>query len=237
MIHDALSCARDEFSVSDYTLFAKRAIGPGMAYYDRVRILDELLGAKFVIESSGRLILNESPDLSLFESELINGFSDVWKLDIFFPQAFRKFQDNSQLLAEIGLRGEKFVIAHLETLLPASRTKMIRHVSIYDDSAGYDIFSPSTTGEDHGYLLEVKTSVQKSAKLTLFITRNEIEVAIRNRNWRLVGVEINDGIPKLLGYLDASELIPLLPQEKSKNFQWTQLRINLDKAFFIPGLP
>lgn len=237
MIYDALSCARDELSVSDYTLFAKRAIGPGMAYYDRVRVLDELIDAKFVIETVGRLTLNESPDLGLFESELKNGFLDAWNLDSLFPKAFRKFQDNSQLLSEIGLRGEKFVVSLLEASLPLNRVKMIKHVSIYDDSAGYDIFSPSTTGENHGYLLEVKTSVQKSDSITLFISRNEIDVAIKNRNWRLVAVEIIDGVPKLLGHLDASELVPYLPEEKSNNVRWTQLRIQIDKTLFLAGLP
>jgi hypothetical protein len=237
MIYDALSCARDQLLVSDYILFAKRAIGPGMAYYDRIRILDELIAAEFVIETVGRLTLNESPNLSLFESELKNGFLDAWNLASLFPKAFRKFQDNSQILSEIGLRGEKFVISLLETSLPIDRVKMIKHVSIYDDSAGYDIFSPSTTGENHGYLLEVKTSIQKSDSITFFISRNEIDVAIKNRNWRLIAVEIIDGVPKLLGHLEASELVPSLPEEKTINVQWTQLRIQVEKNVFLAGLP
>jgi len=237
MIQDALGCARDELSYTDYSLFAKRAIGPGMAYYDRMRILDELIEANFVVDFGRHLAINESPELDKIEPALASGLSEAWALENFFPVAFRKFQDNSEFLTEVGLRGEEYVISILEASLSADRIKLIKHVSQYNDSAGYDIFAPSISGNNQGYLLEVKTSVRNSDLMTMFISRNEVDVALKNKNWRLVGVEINDGIPRLLGYLHSADFVNLLPIETSKQVHWTNLRMQFAKDTFLRGLP
>jgi Domain of unknown function (DUF3883) len=89
----------------------------------------------------------------------------------------------------LGRAGEECVLAHERTtLLTAGRIDLaerIRWVSHLDgDSAGYDIHSFETNGNDR--LLEVKTT-NGWDRTPFHITRNELAVADARRNdWRLV---------------------------------------------------
>ena len=77
--------------------------------------------------------------------------------------------------ADIGLRGEKLVMLYeLERLEKLNSTLEPKHISLTDDSKGYDIVSYDESGNE--FYIEVKTTIG-SIQSPFFVTKNEVDVS------------------------------------------------------------
>lgn len=237
MFRDILIFAKNQAWLEDYKIFAKHALGSGTAYYDRIRAAELLIKENFIEVVNGRIVLGDSPNLDWLEHELWEGDLNAWELAQFFPQIFKKFENDSIQLREIGLRGELFVISELKRCLQASLFRLVHHVSQHDDGAGYDVFTPSTKNNNRGFLLEIKTTTRPGSGFTFFLSRNEYDVALANKNWRIIAVEIVQGKLSCVGHLDVLSIQELIPMEVSDSIRWTNLRITMNKTDFLQGLP
>ena len=237
MARDCLGFARDGSMLEEYKLFCRRASGVGTSYYDRMRAADTLLESRFIEIQDGRLSLPIDPKMDWLLDDLVNGDSNAWGLARFHPQLFAKYEIINNNLSEIGYRGEIAVVELLNELLPLQMRSYINHVAVYDDSAGYDIFSPSTRIVDSGFLLEVKTTTRPGDQMTIFLSRHEFDVALANRNWRLVVVRIINKLAVVQGHVSISEFTRFMPIETSANCEWMSVKVTLSVDLLTPGLP
>jgi hypothetical protein len=237
MLRDTLNFAKQQELVADYRLMAKHTLGAGTSYYDRIRAADFLIEKNFIEVIDGRFVLGDAPNLNWLKQELTDGDLNAWNLSPFFPQVFRKFENDSLQLKEIGLRGELFVIDELKRNLREPLFELVRHVSKWDDTAGYDVFAPSLKDNNRGCLLEIKTTSRPGEEFTFFLSRNEFDTGLINKNWRIVAVEIEQGKLSCVGYLEILSIQDLIPVEVSEAVRWTNVRITVHKSDFLPGLP
>jgi hypothetical protein len=150
-------------------------------------------------------------------------------------QVLRKI--DLHLLQKIGLEGELAVIEQLKKCLPTSTQNRIRHISLVDDSAGFDIHTPSVKNSDNANLLEVKTYSRPGNQFCFYISRNEARVASNNENWRLVGVIRKQTGCDILGTLQFNQFSRLLPLDTSSYGTWESAKINISSTAFTPELP
>jgi Domain of unknown function (DUF3883) len=131
--------------------------------------------------------------------------------------------------ARIGLSGEVALITALEARWPGSTT----HVSIFDDSAGYDI---QLTLPSRSWHLEVKTTARRG-RLTIHLTRNEYVTSRRDKSWLLVLVGLSDaGELAALATLRGDTLLPQVPHDVSPRGRWEAAAIDLTPSELIRGL-
>jgi hypothetical protein len=237
LLRDALDCARNRMDVSDYHGFALRARGAGSGYHDRVRALDYLLGEGCIEVTGGKLGLNKRADWQWLGSLLREGSEEAWSIaDTYVPSnAVWKVEETFR--AEIGLEGELAVMRELEKSLPARDFQRVRHVSLTDDSAGYDILSPSLTGRPSLAMLEVKTSTRSSELFRFFISRNEISRGLNSEAWALVFVQLHLKQATVLGHLGIGYFSSDFPTEVSDSVRVSELEVEVSREDLIPGLP
>jgi hypothetical protein len=234
---DCLRYAQDQQTLKDYKLFCERSVGPGTAYDDRMRIYARLLQDGLVEIDSNRLRLGSLVDTEWLREGLVDGAPVAWAITALFGRRYRKFDPDNSIREEIGLRGELAVISEIEKSVPPALSQKIVHVALVDSSAGYDVYAPSVSGANQAFLLEVKTSTRPGHDFHFYLTRNELETARKNANWRLVFVRIRNGAPKILGSLGFWEIEPVLPSENDSRARWLQLEVTLDPELFTPQLP
>lgn len=214
---------------------------PGKSYYERERVWESLIDDGLIENDDGTLrltrnTLNHPPEWLL--KGLETGSELSWKIvESCGPtdQVLRKI--DLQLLQKIGLEGELAVIKKLKEYLPESTHKRIRHISLVDDSAGFDIHTPSVRNSDNVHLLEVKTFSKPGKLFSFYISRNEARVASNNENWRLLGVIRKPNGYDILGTLEIDQFSQLLPIDASPNGMWESAKINLPISAFTPELP
>jgi hypothetical protein len=202
-----------------------RPLRAGQGHEDRMRMLKMLQAQGAISISDGVLFLNRSdvPDWIRRASKL--GFEKGFALASHFissEEAALKF--NFQLLSEIGLEGERAWISLLESGVRGSAN--ITHISLFDDSAGYDVRADFTDGTSRFF--EVKTS-SRPAKGTFdfFISRNEANKAETLVGWELVCIHIESGLSKYVGSLDWSLFKASLPTDNSDSVKWSNVRAKI----------
>jgi hypothetical protein len=202
-----------------------RPLRAGRGHEDRMRMLKMLQAQGAISNSEGVLILNRSdvPDWIRGASKL--GFEKGFVLANHFISsegAALKFE--FQLLAEIGLDGERAWISLLESGVRGSAN--ITHVSLFDDSAGYDIRADFDDGTSRFF--EVKTSSRPAHRtFDFFVSRNEASKANSLTGWELVCIHIESGVAKYVGSLDWTHFKPSLPTDKSDSIQWSTVRAKI----------
>jgi hypothetical protein len=214
---------------------------PGKSYYERERVWESLIADGLIEIDDGvlrltRNILNTPPVWLLHGLE--TGSELSWKIvESCGPtdQVLKKI--DLLLLQKIGLEGELAVIEKLKNHLPAPAKNRIRHISLVDDYAGFDIQTPSVKNSDNISLLEIKTFSRPGNVFCFYISRNEARVASNNENWRLVGVIRTPIGHNILGILNFNQFSHLLPVDVSSNCIWESAKINLPISLFIPDLP
>ena len=154
-----------------------------------------------------------------------------------FPHSKWKFDPDNFVNRELGSDGEKFVISELHAGVDADLHGFIKQVSLFDDSLGYDIESPSTINSENQVFLEVKSSARVGKHVDFYITKNEAMTGASKPNWFLVFVRFVMGTPKILGYLPYSEIAKQLPIDRTEDFKWVSSRGQIEQADLIPGLP
>jgi len=210
----------------------------GKSYYDRIRVADELLRTGVIKVEDSYLKLATKTASPILISELKNGSEVAWKiLDNIDRNSNFSQKIDLELIHQIGLDGENAVIAGLNKELPETERHRIRHISLYDDSAGFDIHSPSLMNIESSVLLEVKTSPRPGSNFTFYISQNESRVASLNKNWTLLGVVSENFEYKILGFLAYHQFASFLPVNVDARARWETAKITVPRNIFTPGLP
>ena len=236
---EVLKAASKKISLRDFDILCQ--LSPptaGMSYYDRLRVAENLISEGLVVKEDGFLRISLKHLPSWLITGLENGAQVSWDIlqTIDFNQKFENKVDRL-LLERIGIEGELQVIKWLNETLDKNIVHKINHVSLTDDSAGFDIVSPSIRNSDDALLLEVKTCSKPGKNFNFFISRNESRIASLNDNWRLIGVVRRPNGYELLGSLRYSVFVDLLPVDTSANGRWESAKITIPIDFFEYGLP
>ena len=207
-----------------------------IGYQARMVAFSDLLDQGFVKLESGLLTLGVLTPAPWLTKGLLNGDTESWNFCDAYPSKARKFKPDKFNLEQIGKEGEEFVVSWLKENLDLHLHSSIIHTSLTDDSAGYDIASPSTKFQGR-ILLEVKTSTRPGDDFTFHLSRNEWNTSLRNPNWYLVLVKKLQGRFVLFGYLDSKSLVDYYPQDRQQNFQWTSTVGKLGPDDVFSGFP
>jgi len=236
---EVVSAARSEITVQDFQLQCRLApIENGKSFFDLIRVAENLIKTNVIFVDEGYLKLSNKVIPSSLISELKIGSIQAWKiLDCISPPANLLQKINLDLLSRIGLEGELSVIDELKKNLSGIDPKRIKHISLIDDSAGFDILTPSLKNVENNLLLEVKTSIRPGNIFTFYISRNEARVARQNDNWVLIGVESTPLGFTIIGNLSFNMFSEYLPINMSENGQWESAKIHIPKDYFVKGIP
>lgn len=242
MALEVFSAARSRTSVSDYKKHCQLApVQAGKSYYDRQRVAEELILQGLIEVDSGNLRLRDSILKNIPEwlmNGLSTGFPVAWEIiNEIDPSNKISNKIDLDLLSEIGQNGELEVLKQLMINLPSSVVNRIKHVSLTDDSAGFDIFAPSVLNSDETLLLEVKTSSKPGNLFNFFISRNEVKIASKNMNWRLVAVRRGPEGYFILGNIFFDQFSQHLPTNISDLGAWETAKISIPLDHFSKSLP
>lgn len=236
---EILTAARSGMAVKDFEIQCRLTpITNGKSYFDRIRVAESLIQDKLITVEDGYLKLSKNSIPESLVKTLVTGSEIAWKiLDCIDPPRRLLQKLDQDLLRKIGLDGELAVLKELEILLTRQEFQRVRHVSLVDDSAGFDIQAPSLKNTEETLLLEIKTSVRPGDLFTFYISKNEVRVARQNKNWFLIGVESSSAGFKVFGSLLFNSFSDLLPLNQSDNGEWETAKIAVSKKSFINGLP
>ena len=239
IVRDVVSAAAEGLSIQE---FNRRSVLQPLdidaSHFDRVRVLEKLIEEQVIAVEDRCLALGRIDGASWLLEGMKAGNSLVWdvaQLVDVQERVIRKF-DHERLI-EIGSIGEDFVVGELRRLLSAENSRRIRHISLEDDSAGYDVVTPSVTLSDQVQLLEVKTSVRPGSIFSCFVSRNEFRVGCNNSNWSLVCVRLIDSKPTLLGHINLNLIRNNFPVDQEPSIRWESSRVQIPLEVLRPGLP
>jgi hypothetical protein len=129
----------------------------------------------------------------------------------------------------VGRAGEEALVSLLETCWPGSTT----HVSLIDDSFGYDILFRSGDWEWH---IEVKTTIRRG-RLVVYLSRNEHEVSVKDPHWRLVVAGIDEQSRlQAIANLPAPLLARRAPHDVLPQSRWDSVSHDLRAGDLEAGL-
>lgn len=215
-----------------------RPIEIGKSYQDRLRVADKLLsdGTIFLDDGFLRIATHEVP--AWLGDDLKRGLSVAWDiLETLDPTQKLANKFDRIFNEELGYEGEEAVVAELQSKLPQSMHHRIHHISLVDDSAGFDIRSPSILDTSVNILLEVKTTSRPGDQFVFYISRNEARVASLNESWRLIGVVKESSGISILGTLLFTQISSLLPIDISDLGRWESAKISVPRSIFLNNLP
>lgn len=237
MANDCISFARNNLMARDYQEFCKRTLGPGTSYYDRMRVAERLIDEGVVLLENNRYHLGFLSEAPWLISALSTGDDHAWTILHAFPKRRIKFDPDNRVNQITGLGGELAVIAWLREQLEPDYVSRIVHVSLENDAAGYDIYSPSTRTLGSSTLLEVKTTTRPGPILRYFLSRNEAEIGARNENWHLVFVTVRGGVHELAGFATMADIRQQLPSDPPGNSRWMSVELHMNSGDLNPNLP
>lgn len=239
MVLEILELARKRTEVADFHLQSRLGKSrAGMAYFDRMRVAEALLADGTISMVDGRLYISAAHIPDWLRPNLDKGDQEAWGIaDLLedFGVHFRKYE--SDLNARIGLNGEYFILDYLKQRLSPVLHSSIDHVSLRDDTCGYDIVTPVVLPIKNRLLIEVKTTVRPGLIFRFFLSRNEATVGKRYRQWCLVAVRQTQSELVLLGHLRHSTIEGMLPCDMDKGCTWESVRIDIPVEKLEPGLP
>jgi hypothetical protein len=152
----------------------------------------------------------------------------------------QRFDDQYRKM--LGDVGERIVLEQVRSELAElgyeQLARATRRVSLLSDQLGYDISAPRIAGANR--LLEVKSTTKAlSERISIFVTRNEINTSLKVGDWFLVVCKIDniDGaLGNVVGWCIGNDLIDLLPRDAPLG-SWEEARIELPTNRLTPGLP
>jgi hypothetical protein len=239
LILETLEAAMQRVSKADFELHCKlQQNGAGVSFNDRTQVLDHLLQEEHVVVDHGYLALNYSRLPDLLRPYILDGVELAWKIcDSIDTDAIGRSKFDNEILELIGLDGELAVINQLSKELPSKVHSKVIHVSLFSDSAGYDISTPSVDDHDRILKLEVKTTTRASRPFRFFISRNEVEVATKNSDWYLVFVRKSYSNFEVVGHTTIMSLYDRLPVNRCETIRWESLCIDIKIEELRKGLP
>lgn len=221
----------------DFKTSARLSTEAGAGFEAIMTALHQLFDEGTIKVSDRRMALSSESPPTWFSSLIDHGDPLAWEISSLSNLWKPDYSAQQEQLSRIGFIGEEFVLGELERFLPIEVHSRIRHVSIYNDAAGYDLTTPSIANNSEQLHVEVKTSSKPGGSIEFFLTRNEFERALIVTNWRLVLVRINPKGLTVAGHLHLDHLQPALPVDTSKNSMWTVARCTVKSSDLIPGLP
>lgn len=178
----------------------------------------------------------ESAEFLAELSELIPHSERRTELTLGFARLF----DDSYLKV-VGSIGEEIVMQYAREELKSfghpELAAKVRQVSLYDDTAGYDILAPCL--DLSGRLLEIKSTTRASDPLTCFLSRNEADTGLENTNWALVACLVEDvenRTGQVIGWMSGVSVGEHLPAD-AVHGAWESVRLSIPRAWFVGGLP
>jgi hypothetical protein len=240
MARDVLTAAKANTPTKEFhRICLMRSPRAGMSVNDRLRVADELIAENIVFLRDERLTLPSRQDFDWIEPLLLEGNSVAWELvDLVASADFvseRIFQP--EILEEIGRIGEEKVLEELRENLPSELHKRIVHISKRDDSAGYDISTPSTIDHTAQLKLEVKTTCQPGVNFRFLLSRNEFEVGLRNKDWRIVMVQMEGTNTRVLGHIFINAIATLFPIDQDERVKWKTASVSIPRDQIRAGIP
>jgi hypothetical protein len=207
-----------------------------LGYELRMHSLNELILQGVVSLENSRLVLGHLETVEWLTTALLEGQPEAWQICDAFGPLGRKFEPDQLALEMLGLEGEEHVLRSLHEDLPLDKHREVVQVSLTDDTAGYDIRTPTTLFPDNVFL-EIKTSSRPGDKFSFFLSRNEWNVAKTSSRWYLVLVKKSDRELSIFGHLDAGSLVGYFPEDSHPDFTWTVAKGSLTTDDVFPGLP
>lgn len=202
-----------------------RPIRTGFNHLDRERVYKRLLSEGCIREVDGKFWTETDTIPAWVMRAYSEGFGEpeVFKQELLnSPESKAKF--DAQLLSQIGLNGELSFVEFLRTSLPTDFS--INHVSLVDDSLGYDVEVIAPSG--NARFFEVKTSTLRNANFRFFVSRNEFSVGLSHgKAWNLAFMSLLDGRANLLGKLEMAGLERLFPSDQSESVVWQTARCSI----------
>lgn len=239
LILEVLKAACDRISVRDFDIQCQLAPSTlGKSYYDRLRTAEHLIedGVIEKVDDHLRIVAKDVPEW--LRHGMLVGSQISWEIfEVIDAKGKIGGKIDLELLATIGLDGEMEVIRQLKHDLSPPFDSRINHISLTDDSAGFDISAPSTSQNNRFCLLEVKTSSRPGSNFHFFISKNETRVARHNENWSLVAVRRDPSGYKILGHFRYAHFSEILPINSSPFAKWESASITLPIDLIVPGLP
>lgn len=130
----------------------------------------------------------------------------------------------------VGAAGE----AALVELLRAATDGKIDHVSTWSDGYGYDVAFAAGTTRLH---FEVK-STTRAGRLTVYLSRHEYEVMLRDRHWLLVAVRLSSELEFLgLGSIQREWVAANVPRDCGQFGNWASVKLELPAEAVVSGVP
>jgi hypothetical protein len=239
MVLEVIEAAQKRIDKKDFDLQC-RLTPPtnGKSYFDRIKVYEKLVTDKIIEIDNGTLKISKKEIPEWLLTGLKKGSESSWEI-------FEKINPSNKtiekvdhlLLEEIGLAGEKAVINILKKSLPEELHFRLKHVSLFDDSVGFDIQTPSLKNNSDTLLLEIKTSSRPGSFFNFFISRNETRIASLNENWILVGVFKKNDDYNIVGTLSYDQFSSFLPVNVHPNCRWESSKVVIPVNFFTDGLP
>lgn len=230
------AAASERMFVQDLLLSGRTAQFAERGYEALNAALQDMLVNGLIMVEEGRLKLGVLVKVDILETALRKGDVKAWELVDLYPSMSRKYDPNLELLSEIGLRGEELVIEEYKKILPEALWGRIVHVSLTNDSAGFDLQVPMTRDPNTNIQIEVKSSIRPGRDFEFCLSRNEARKAVSLANWYLVLVDLS-GVEKVLGHLEGESLKAYLPIDSDERFRWQSVQGRFsgdDLRFGIP---
>lgn len=203
-------------------------VEPGLTYSDWMSTLEWLV-RKNSIQIEGRFLVVVRPTQipEWLSEQLMEGDKEAWEsfetLD-YAGRLGRKF--DQQALVALGLEGENFVMEYLKSQIPTEFHDAIVHVSLKDDSLGYDIVTPNPEDLSSMLFLEVKTSSRPGPNFTCYLSRNEFSVS-KSAGWRLLMVQKQSGSFEIVGSITRASFVHAVPVDLDPIVRWESIRLTL----------
>lgn len=237
---DAISYAKNNVFKVDYENFCKKQPRTKKGgYHDRIRILEHLIHVKQILIIDNKMSLNPNTNFEWLGEDLHSGNQFAWefaKILGFKEKIGKKFNDENK--KKIGLKGEMYVIDKLKENFSKNIHNEIKHISLIDDTAGYDIETPSIMKAGYKSYLEVKTSSIPGDDFVFYISRNEFEISQKKiKNWFIILIKIVNNKAEFFGKLNTDFIKSYIPKEPVNDIvKWESLKLTInydlvDKSF------
>lgn len=136
---------------------------------------------------------------------------------------------NSVERHRIGLQGELLLVQ----LLSGCPGVSVSHIALESDILGYDIVA---FYNDQRFNLEVK-STTRTNRIGFFLSRNEYEVSLEDKCWRLVLIILKDGKISNLFEIDKKVLQLRAPADTERHTKWQSAYFEIDQSILLEPIP
>lgn len=224
MVSEVTRAAESGMKVSDYLSDSLlRPMKIGESHTDRVRTIEHLVQQGSLIVQDDRFLIVDVVIPDWLTQAAGKGLEDAFVLaEVFLPTEDARQKFDYLVLKEIGLKGELAFIDFLREV--HGDNCEISHVSLFDDSLGYDVVLRKPDGFKSYF--EVKTTSRPRGKdFPFFLSRNEYEIGVKSEAWSIACMLLENGVAKLVGTLNAAQLAGRLPYDVSSEITWATVKV------------